>query len=310
MNHNEALDKITALILNLSLSKEDIYSAKLHVIGCNDCLSELDDIMSVLFGEPVELRTKVDKLIKCHEIENLLPDFVNGIIDHDSADYTQIVQHLKECDQCSFKKELITNLLEETERELDLEAQVKLFGLELEQKTIQVPLWQKIDAGFKKLGADIKIFVEENIAKFLPIPELPQLSFSEIPIVEPQMSRSLRGATKTKKNEIRKEKLAKRTETRLPLQLVEIPDQDSDILIQIKLKDMKSIEVKLITLSQSTKIENAIISIIEKSRDEILFSKLTDQEGIVIFHKLNFYTKPDYMIRILFNAKRWEISFS
>ncbi len=152
MEHEEAISYVVQHLLGSEQDQTRLQSAIAHVANCRNCLTLLDAALSLLRDQPAGLAAKAGELLTCEECRAQLPEYVEMEVTLAPIRSPRVARHLATCADCREQLALLREWI----------------ALPLPDPVSRAvtPLWQTVEAGYRRIAAAIPIMLRRGAARF------------------------------------------------------------------------------------------------------------------------------------------------
>jgi hypothetical protein len=265
MEHEEAISYVVQHLLGSEQDQARLRLATAHIANCRSCLALLDAALSLLRDQPAGLVAQAGELLTCEECRAQLPEYAELEVALAPIRSPRVARHLATCADC---REQLTLLRE-------------WIALPLPDPVGRAasPLWQTVEAGYRRIVAAIPIVLKQGAARFGQLAAALQfMQFEAVPV---------RGSTIQ------------------PVAGLHLDDPSSNVRIELRFASQTQLAIRLSFTGVPTRSESGRVIVARQSNGHPqLLQRMPLQAGGEAKLPLQ---SGQLLIRIEFGDQSWEI---
>jgi hypothetical protein len=169
MEHEEAIRYVVQHLLGSAQDQAHLRSASAHIANCQNCLAQLDAALSLLRDQPAGLAAQAGELVTCEECRALLPEYAELEATQAPSRSPLVARHLTTCADCREQLALLREWM--------------ALSLPDPVSRAVTPLWQTVEAGYRRIAAVIPIMLKRGAARFGQLAATLQfMQFEAVPV--------------------------------------------------------------------------------------------------------------------------------
>lgn len=270
-----------------------------QIAASRSLIAELDELSTLLTGEPSQLQAQAAQLLTCDEAYMQLPAYVEEQLGGGkaAAHYPQLADHLAHCPDCREQASLLAELLQ-SDASTQAPAPTYLnFAAWFAQQTATAPaipaqppapaLWQQMTQQLYRLAAEIPILMQAgrvrfgNLANNLTPQLAPAIAYRTIQASERDYA-----------------------------QLVALPHPEANLIVRIRLgpivEETGTLLLEIAQITPSQPVARARV-LLRTDDGALLEAALSDADGFVIFRQLEV---GRYRVHVEHNSQTWVMLIS